>query len=278
MSGFLNSFIMEGRGWKQVEGEEGWPSKRASAFIKRTVASTFPGTPWWKDEAGTRDYDVRYERGMATSSAGTTSARERPAGPRPTRGRSRVRATGTAGERRTLAPDMTTDKEKLEFVKRMQEDGNLLNDLTSADADDLFYAIVREYRKGTYQDKEDLRGEGGCVNLANVMEKTTLVNVAKITQLASRSEYLLRILAETLGPRGARERNKCIGKELENLIAIANDFNTSEQEYERYKTMFANEGTNIRLAICRSYTSGFTGAGGRCYHGDGCAFLHVNRR
>ena len=170
---------------------------------QKTVAGTFPGTLWWKDDQCYRDASTRYTRGHVASEAPPQRV-ESP------RGRSRMRrAHASAGPLRNL--ELSNDVKKVVYVQDLQEDTSKLNELTPADADDLYYAIVRQYSKGTFKDKDTYRGKGTYGSLAAFMANTMLVNVTKVAQLASRGEYLFRMWAETLGPRGAENRNQCLG-------------------------------------------------------------------
>ena len=108
--------------------------------------------------------------------------------------------------------ELANDKAKLEFVQDMQEGPGKLNGLTIVDADDLYCVVVREHTKGSYRDKDNVNGSSMYGDLQYAMFNTTLVNVAKIAQFAAREKFLFRMWAETLVYRGARERNKCMGK------------------------------------------------------------------
>ena len=179
------------------------------------------------------------------------------------------RAHASAGPLRNL--ELSNDVKKVVYVKDLQEDTRKLNELTPADADDLYYAIVRQYSKGTFKDKDTYRGKGTYGSLAAFMANATLVNVTKVAQLASRGEYLFRMWAETLGPRGAENRNQCLGKELGELVHLAERFHASADEHRRYLRV-TKEQTNIRLAQCNNYQKG------RCNTGDACRFMHIDER
>ena len=158
------------------------------------------------------------------------------------------------------------------YVQQIQDNPLLLNDLTPADADDLYYAIVRQHGAGTFKDKHTYDGKGNYGPLADLLKGTTLVNTAKIAQLSARGEYLFRMWAETLEPRGANHRNQCVGNELATLVKIADANYASEEEYERYLKVFAKERSNIRLAPCNGF------AKGRCNRDAYCCFMHVTER
>ena len=167
---------------------------------------------------------------------------------------------------------MTTDAERLVYVQEMQEDPDKLNGLTRADADDLFYTIVREYAKKSYRDKDNYKGPGHYGTLKDVMFNTTLVNLAKIAQLCARDEFLFRMWAGTLETRGGNERNKCIGSELEILAKLCDRHYASEEELNRFLVVYQADAEKIRLAICKHHTRGY------CRHGDECNHMHLDSR
>ena len=162
---------------------------------------------------------------------------------------------------------------KVIHVQDMRDDTLLLNDLKPADADDLYYAIVRQYGKGTYKDSREYDGPGSYGTLKEFLAKTTLVNVAKVAQLASRGEFIFRTWADTLVGRRADKRNKCIGNELANLIVLADKHYASEEEHTRFVDLYKRHASDIRMALCSHYRKG-----GNCHAGDTCRFMHLHDR
>ena len=189
----------------------------------------------------------------------------------PTRGRSTTRKSPT----RRLTPDPQRTRIDPRFVIQnldsIRRDEDYAAGFSAGAIHDMQLQVRALHKAGRLPDPTTYDKPGEAPNISNFLQGCTYLNLCKVHQLRAMNPNLAKAWEVTIMNRRARSTiNAMLGEELEDLLKLARDYITDDDEITRFGRVYRKAPERIRPRVCRFYTGPDS-----CRMGINCDHLHL---